>query len=422
MKVSLYVREHSTRKYRKAKSTEPAGTVYVLRYGGTWETLDAENRNDARVAQLRKEAALLEGWRPKVEKKKPAGLRLDAAVDAYLSEISSSRKKKTHQAYTVALRYFYECIGNKPIKDINRGDLVKFSVFLREDKGQSPRSCWNKFSNVMSFLKHHEVKPKIKPHDWPKFVEEEPEIHDQETLDRFFAACDDAELLLFEFFLQTGMREQEVIYATDRCVDFAGYTISVKRNPQHGWTPKMYKERSIPVPKALIEKLKLMVRRGKGGLLFPTKNGLPKFDFRDMAKAIAKRVGIDESEVWLHKFRATFCTRALWSGIDLRTVQDWMGHDDLSSTLRYLKPDRSKAMRQKVEAIWSAAVKAHSRRTSRWGTSSDTSTPRQWKWLRIPKSASELRWSCPCRWRIRSWRNCTRFPITGPERTPGDET
>jgi len=39
MKVSLYVSEHSTRKYRKAKSTEPAGTVYVLRYGGTWETL-----------------------------------------------------------------------------------------------------------------------------------------------------------------------------------------------------------------------------------------------------------------------------------------------------------------------------------------------------------------------------------------------
>jgi len=82
MKVSLYVREHSTRKYRKAKSTEPAGTVYVLRYGGTWETLDAENWNDARVAQLRKEASLLEGWRPKVEKKKPASLMLDAAMDA----------------------------------------------------------------------------------------------------------------------------------------------------------------------------------------------------------------------------------------------------------------------------------------------------------------------------------------------------
>jgi len=128
MKVSLYVREHSTRKYRKAKSTEPAGTVYVLRYGGTWETPDAENRNDARVAQLRKEAALLEGWRPKVEKRKPAGLMLDAAMDAYLSEVKAGRKKKTHQAYDTALRYFYECIGNKQIKDILVASPALFQV------------------------------------------------------------------------------------------------------------------------------------------------------------------------------------------------------------------------------------------------------------------------------------------------------
>jgi hypothetical protein len=217
MKVSLYVREHSTCKYRKAKSTEPAGTVYVLRYGVTWETIDAENWNDARVAQLRKSTALLEGWRPKVAKK-PASLMLDAAMDQYLAEIKNGRKKKTHQAYRVALKYFCESTGNKAMNDIARGDLIKFSAFLRDDKEQAPRSCWNKFSNLMSFLKHHDITGKslkIKAHDWPKFVEEEPEIYAQEMLDKFFAACDEEERLLFEFFQQTGMREQEAIYATD---------------------------------------------------------------------------------------------------------------------------------------------------------------------------------------------------------------
>jgi hypothetical protein len=228
MKVSLYVREHSTRKYRKAKSTEPAGTVYVLRYGGTWETLDAENWNDARVAQLRKEASLLEGWRPKVEKKKPVGLMLDAAIDGYLSEVKAGRKKKTHQAYDTALRYFYECIGNKPIKEITRGDLIRFAAWLREEKEQAARSCWNKFSNVMSFLKHYDERLKIKPHDWPQFVEEEPEIYEQEMLDKFFSACGESERLLFEFFQMTGMREQEVVYATDKCLDFSNCTISFK--------------------------------------------------------------------------------------------------------------------------------------------------------------------------------------------------
>lgn len=94
----------------------------------------------------------------------------------------------------------------------------------------------------------------------------------------------------------------------------------------------------------------MLVKRGKGGLLFPTKNGQPNFDFLDMAKAVAKRAGIEESEVWLHKFRFTFATRALWAGVDLRTVQDWMRHTDLASTLRYLKPNRSVV--EKVEAIW----------------------------------------------------------------------
>jgi site-specific recombinase XerD len=85
--------------------------------------------------------------------------------------------------------------------------------------------------------------------------------------------------------------------------------------------------------------------------LFPTKNGQPKLDCLDDAKAIARRAGIGESEVWLHKFRATFATRALWAGVDLRTVLDWMGQTDLASTLRYLKPNGA-VVREKVEAIW----------------------------------------------------------------------
>jgi integrase len=42
---------------------------------------------------------------------------------------------------------------------------------------------------------------------------------------------------------------------------------------------------------------------------------------------------------------------AAGAGVDLRTVQDWMGHTDLASTLRYLKPNRT-VVQEKVEAIW----------------------------------------------------------------------
>jgi site-specific recombinase XerD len=56
---------------------------------------------------------------------------------------------------------------------------------------------------------------------------------------------------------------------------------------------------------------------------------------------------------WLHKFRATFATMHLWDGVDLRTVMNWMGHKNIASTMRYLKPNRGLAVRAKVESTFS---------------------------------------------------------------------
>jgi hypothetical protein len=54
----------------------------------------------------------------------------------------------------------------------------------------------------MTFLGKHDIDSKslkLSSHDWPKYTEEEPEIYEQETLDKFFAECDYDERLLFEF-------------------------------------------------------------------------------------------------------------------------------------------------------------------------------------------------------------------------------
>lgn len=63
-------------------------------------------------------------------------------------------------------------------------------------------------------------------------------------------------------------------------------------------------------------------------------------------------------EDWfLHKFQATFGTTCLRNGIDLQTVQHWIGHKDLESTKRYLKPHRNEEARKKNEAVWAAVGK-----------------------------------------------------------------
>lgn len=129
MKVSLYVRESGTRKYTKIKLTKKlldfsSGMVFVLRYGKTWETLDSTSLSDAIAKRLERELALHRGWIRQPTKKLPASLTLDKAKDQYLAEIKNGRKKKTYQAYSIALRYLYECIGNKVLNEISRADML----------------------------------------------------------------------------------------------------------------------------------------------------------------------------------------------------------------------------------------------------------------------------------------------------------
>ncbi len=69
-------------------------------------------------------------------------------------------------------------------------------------------------------------------------------------------------------------------------------------------------------------------------------------------KAVAERANLQKENFWLHKFRATFATWHLWNGVDLRTVQMWLGHSDMESTMRYLKPSRSQAVRDKVDSTF----------------------------------------------------------------------
>ena len=78
----------------------------------------------------------------------------------------------------------------------------------------------------------------------------------------------------------------------------------------------------------------------------------PNLDFLDDLKAVAERAKLDPEDFSLHKFRATFATRCLWAGVDLRTVQQWLGHSDMESTMRYLKPSRSQLVRNKVNEIF----------------------------------------------------------------------
>jgi integrase/recombinase XerD len=170
------------------------------------------------------------------------------------------------------------------------------------------------------------------------------------------AAGEPDERLWFEFFLKTGMREQELQHCYWSDINFAKCTVMVSNKPDFNWSPKAYKERTIPVPESLIASLKKFKdeRLKDCALLFPTSGCRPKMDFLNCCKAITKRAGLDHETFWLHKFRSTFATTLLQSGIDVRTVPSYLGHTDMTSTLRYLKPAHGETAHQKINGAWGA--------------------------------------------------------------------
>jgi|ERR1039458_6277362 integrase len=315
-----------------------------------------KNAADASARRLRKEAELnaVNNGAAIVPEGKDGNRSVAASVADYLDETKLTKKPKTVAAYSTALGYFMESCHKLTLEDIDRLDLLKFCAFLRDEKEQSPRSCWNKFANVMSFLKANGIRGLVSKNDWPRFTEEEPEIYEKKELANLFAVCDPEERLWYEFFLMTGEREQEVMYTYWSDVNFAVSTVRVTHKPDRGWTPKAYKEREIPIPTKLVKSLKAWKAKSDKGcnLLFPTSGCKPKLNFLDDLKAVAERADLDPDTVRLHKFRATFATRCLWAGVDLRTVQLWLGHSDMESTMRYLKPSRSAGTNEKVNAIF----------------------------------------------------------------------
>ena len=130
---------------------------------------------DASTRRLRKEAelnAVNHGLAVSSQDEQNGHRSIAAAITDFLDETKLSKKPKTWAAYSTALGYFQESCPKLYLEEIERGDLLKFSAFLRDQKEQSPRSVYNKFENLMTFLKSNGIRGLVGKNDWPRYVEE----------------------------------------------------------------------------------------------------------------------------------------------------------------------------------------------------------------------------------------------------------
>jgi integrase len=139
----------------------------------------------------------------------------------------------------------------------------------------------------------------------------------------------------------TGLRMGELLALCWRDVDFSAATIRVRASYYAGalTTPKSGKVRSVPMAPDVASALAALGQRqdwvGDDDLVFPGEAGgyLDGSALRRRYKLALK--GASLRPLRFHDLRHTFGTRMI-AKADIRRVQEWMGHADIQTTMRYL--------------------------------------------------------------------------------------
>ncbi len=295
---------------------------------------------------------------------------ISQAIDEYLDFIKAHRKKRTYVTYRYTLdKLLKQWCRRSFVDQVTREDILQFMTDCYK-YGLGKRTVYDKLVVVLQLFKRYGKIKLIEPSDWPHYVETIRPIYEAEEIAAMLGHADQNEATFLKFLLASGFRDREVRHVAWRDMDFRNSLVRVTAKPLWGFGPKNWEERAVPLPTALIEQLqKLRERRNAlpSQLAFPNSRGNPDSENDMIVKRVAKRAKLNCGQCvtkhgnkcaegpycrhfFLHKFRHTFATEHLRHGVDIRTLQSWMGHRDIKSTMVYLKGVQSKDALAKVNA------------------------------------------------------------------------
>jgi integrase len=352
----------------------PTGRFQLRYYAGDQQVYEdaGENPTDALHARQRlvlklaaKASADAAGVR--IEEGAPRRKALLAEFRNFIEDVENRGKMEAAQVYGLAGREFLACVGKVFVDELTRDDLTKYQRKLRDD-GYSDRTIHNRHANVCAFLHWLGLDVKKLAPQRPQFEQAVPEAYTLEEMKALFAAVKDPRLALtYEIMLKCGLREQEAMYLEWTSIDFERGKLRVRANAQYAFKVKDKEQRDIPIETELLKRLKAARKKHPHQRLVTgtVRTDLPQTHMLRALKRLVNKAGLQcgscggcrrelnpECEHWfLHKFRATYITRLLRGGMDLRTVMKYSGHSDLESVQRYLSPADDESAREVVNRV-----------------------------------------------------------------------
>ena len=259
-------------------------------------------------------------------------------------KIDKRASQNTILSYQSDLLMLEEYLNGKEPISLSRNDIVSF-LKVRSDNGISTRTNAHTITILRDFYKFLIKQSYIKSNpmdmiDSPKMYKKLPKALSVEEVDKLLninlqTPYDYRNRAMLELMYATGMRISELINLKLTDIDFENETIRV--------LGKGSKVRQVPIGEYAMKYLNIYIKyyrsyfvKETSDYVFLSVRGdkMTRQAFFKILKQIAREQGID-TDFSPHTIRHSFATHMLEAGADLRSIQELLGHESISTTQIY---------------------------------------------------------------------------------------
>lgn len=279
----------------------------------------------------------------------------------YISEFSEYLKIYRHSSENTIASYkrdlknfsnYLNSCGIKDIKSVTKTNIMAYIYELQKEQRASSTISRN-IASLRSFF-HYLTRAGIistnlaTDIEIPKVEKKAPEILSTEQMELLLEqpSGNDKKSIrdkaMLELLYATGMRVSELIALKKEDINLS---LEYIRCNSHG------KERIIPFGKQALISMKeylnnsreFLIRDNNENHLFVNFSGKPmtRQGFWKIVKYYAKKAGIQE-DITPHMLRHSFAVHLIENGAPLESVQEMLGHSDISTTQIYTKLNKNK--------------------------------------------------------------------------------
>ena len=270
-------------------------------------------------------------------------------IKKYIDYLAFERRnaKNTYSSYERDLNDYSLYLSQKKITsfdEVTREDITKYLEFLSKENDKSTTIA-RKLTAIKGLHKYLFSTNTIRDDvavsvERPKLEKHLPKVLTVEEVDKLLdvelnTVFDYRNKAMLELLYGTGLRISELL-------DLKTFDIDIE-NCIVRCMGKGSKERIVPIGEYIIRYLSLYMERRpellknkSSDYLFLNKSGgrLSRFSFFKIIKKLLRDKNINK-EVSPHTLRHSFATHMLENGADLRSIQELLGHSDISTTRIY---------------------------------------------------------------------------------------